>query len=158
MGLLRDRTLLITPGDREDLLLAAVAANRAARSAPPKVSGLILTGGFRPAAPVLTELRSSGLFAYLVGDDTYRTAQAVDAILVKTHPTDTEKIYTIVSLVGSALDVGGILARLDPPLGSHPEPRRRREKGRRPDVGTRRPPRYAANSSRSDRGSRRRGE
>ena len=28
--LLRDRTLLITPGDREDLLLAAIEANRAA--------------------------------------------------------------------------------------------------------------------------------
>jgi len=112
MGLLRDRTLLITPGDREDLLLAAVAANRAAEHGRPKVSGLVLTGGFRPAAPVLAELRSSGLFTYLVGGETYGTAQAVDAILVKTHPTDTEKIETIISLVGSALDVDGLLARL----------------------------------------------
>jgi hypothetical protein len=36
----------------------------------------------------------------------------VDAILVKTHPTDTEKIETIIELVGSSLDVDALLASL----------------------------------------------
>jgi BioD-like phosphotransacetylase family protein len=111
MELLSERTLLITPGDREDILLAAVAANRQAE-ATQRVTGLILTGGFRPSGAVLDELRADGLFSYLVETDTYRTAQAVDAILVKTHPTDTEKIATIIDLVGRALDVDALLARL----------------------------------------------
>jgi BioD-like phosphotransacetylase family protein len=111
MELLRDRTLLITPGDREDLLLAAVAANRAASGAP-KVTGVILTGGFRPASAVLDELRSADVFTYLVATDTYRTARAVDDILVKTHPSDTEKIATIIDLVARAIDVDALLARL----------------------------------------------
>ena len=109
--LLRDRTLVITPGDREDLLLAAVAANHAA-AAVPRVIGVVLTGGFRPSAPVLDELRDAGIFTYLVPSDTYRTAQAVDEILVKTHPSDTEKIATIIELVDGAIDVGRLLARL----------------------------------------------
>ena len=108
--LLRDRTLLITPGDRDDLLLAAIEANRGARV--PRVIGVILTGGFEPRPPVLAELRRAGLFAYLVRTDTYRTAQAVDEILVKTHPADTEKIATIIDLVDGAIDVDGLLRRL----------------------------------------------
>jgi BioD-like phosphotransacetylase family protein len=89
---------------------AAVEANREA--AIPRVIGLILTGGFRPPDPVLAELREAGIFAYLVGSDTYRTAQAVDEILVKTHASDVEKIDTIIELVDGALDVDGLLARL----------------------------------------------
>lgn len=108
---LSDRTLVITPGDREDLLLAAVAANSASPERP-KVVGIVLSGGFEPSAPVLAELRAAGMFAFLVETDTYRTAQAVDEILVKTHATDTEKIASIIELVGGALDVDALLARL----------------------------------------------
>jgi BioD-like phosphotransacetylase family protein len=108
--LLRDRTLLITPGDREDLIGAAIEANRGA--AVPRVIGLVLTGGFRPSDAVVADLRDAGIFAWLVRTDTYRTAQAVDEILVKTHAADTEKISTIIELVDGALDVDRLLARL----------------------------------------------
>ena len=82
-------------------------------SAPsPRVIGVVLTGGFRPPQGVLDELEAAGMFSYLVGTDTYRTAQAVEQILVKTHASDTEKIATIVDLVGGALDVDALLDRL----------------------------------------------
>ena len=55
---------------------------------------------------------TAGIFAYLVRTDTYRTAQSVDEILVKTHSSDTEKISTIIELVDGALDVDALLARL----------------------------------------------
>lgn len=109
-GLIRDRTLLITPADRDDLIAMALRLNRAGEGE--QVTGLILTGGFQPGADVLAELREAGLFAYLVQTDTYRTAQAVDEILVKTHPTDTDKIDTIIGLVSGSLDVGAFLAHL----------------------------------------------
>lgn len=111
MPRLGERTLLITPGDRDDLLLATVEANRSTVGHP-TVCGLVLTGGIRPPEPVLDDLRASGIFAYLVESDTYRTAQAVDEILVKTHPSDTDKIATIIELVDEALDVDALLARL----------------------------------------------
>lgn len=108
---LGERTLLITPGDREDLLEAALAANRRA-GATPLVSGIVLSGGYRPSDPVLAALRSADLFVFLVEPDTYRTAQAVDEILVKTHSSDTEKIATIIDLVGGSIDIDRLLARL----------------------------------------------
>jgi BioD-like phosphotransacetylase family protein len=108
---MRERTLVITPGDREDLLRMAVELNRAAVPVT-RVIGVVLTGGFRPSDATLGELRDAGIFTYLVGTDTYRTAQAVDEILVKTHASDTEKIATILDLVGGSLDVDALLARL----------------------------------------------
>ena len=109
MELVRERTLLITPGDRDDLIRAAIALNRREGS---RLIGLVLTGGFRPAPDLVADLRAAELYTYLVDSDTYRTAQAVDEILVKTHPSDAEKIATIIELVDRALDVDDILARL----------------------------------------------
>jgi hypothetical protein len=110
--LLRDRTLLITPGDRSDLLDAALALDADASGATPRVSGVILTGGFRPPRDLLGRMRAAGLWSYLVEADTYRTAEAVHDVLVKTHPGDTEKIRTIIRLVGESLDADALLARL----------------------------------------------
>jgi BioD-like phosphotransacetylase family protein len=110
--LLRDRTLLITPGDRSDLLDAALALDADASGATPRVSGVILTGGFRPPRDLLGRMRAAGLWSYLVEADTYRTAAAAHDVLVKTHPGDTEKIRTIIRLVGESLDADALLARL----------------------------------------------
>jgi BioD-like phosphotransacetylase family protein len=109
--LLRDRTLVITPGDREDLLRMALEVNRVSTRGP-RVIGVVLTGGFRPPQAILDELAAAGMFSYLVGTDTYRTAQAVEQILVKTHADDTEKIDTIIELVGRAVDVDALVASL----------------------------------------------
>lgn len=108
-GLIRDRTLLITPGDRDDMLSMALELNAGAAG---QVTGIVLTGGLRPGDDILAALRGASLFTYLVKSDTYRTAQAVDEILVKTHPTDTDKIDTIIRLVDGSLDIGDFLARL----------------------------------------------
>jgi hypothetical protein len=108
-GLIPERTLLITPGDRDDLIEMALGLNAAAAE---QVSGVVLTGGFHPGDTALAGLRAAGLFTYLVKTDTYRTAQAVDEILVKTHQADADKIETIIELVGGALEIGDFLARL----------------------------------------------
>ena len=108
-GLIRARTLLITPGDRDDMLEMALELNAGDGD---RVSGVVLTGGFSPGDARLAQLRAANLFTYLVKSDTYRTAQAVDEILVKTHPTDADKIETIIGLVGGSLDIGDFLAHL----------------------------------------------
>jgi len=108
-ALIGDRTLLITPGDRDDLIEMALELNAPGTG---RISGIVLTGGFHPGDDKLAGLRAAGLFTYLVSSDTYRTAQAVDEILVKTHPTDTEKIETIIGLVDRSLEIGRFLAHL----------------------------------------------
>jgi len=104
-----ERPLLITPGDRDDMIEMALELNAPGDR---RITGIVLTGGFHPGDAKLADLRDAGLFTYLVQSDTYRTAQAVDEILVKTHPTDTEKIETIIKLVDRSLEIDDFLAHL----------------------------------------------
>lgn len=100
-------TLVIVPGDREDVILRLTSAHVAAGGA---ALGLVLTGGYRPSQTVIDEIRWADLFATLVAEDTYLVASEVHDLLVKTHPTDTEKIELIKTLVAEHLDVDRILA------------------------------------------------
>jgi BioD-like phosphotransacetylase family protein len=141
-------SLLIVPGDREDVIDAAIAAEREARHRPePGASrrfplfpsrrvplfgrtatqstgaalvGLLLTGGYRPSARVLAALRDARLFAYLVADDTYQAASTVHDLLVKTHPDDREKIELTKRVVAEHLDIDRILARFEPTVARRP--------------------------------------
>ncbi|HYL40501.1 MAG TPA: AAA family ATPase, partial [Candidatus Binatus sp.] len=83
-------TLVILPGDREDVITTLTAAHLAGAPDAPSI-GLVLTGGYRPAAAVLQAIRAADLFATLVGADTYAVASDIHDLLVKTHPADREK-------------------------------------------------------------------
>jgi BioD-like phosphotransacetylase family protein len=125
-------SLLIVPGDRTDVIHATLAANRAARergdrrglfrvgrrpsfgrvASDPRrteLAGMVLTGGYRPRPRDLDAIRQAGMFAYLVEHDTYLVASQVHDLLVKIHPSDTEKIELIKRLVADHLDVDHIL-------------------------------------------------
>jgi BioD-like phosphotransacetylase family protein len=120
-------TLVIVPGDREDIILTLTTAHLV--GAPRRsltgredptldldlghdgaAIGLVLTGGYRPHPAVLAAIRRADLFAILVPSDTYTVASEVHDLLVKTHPADTEKIQLIKELVAANLDVDRILA------------------------------------------------
>ncbi len=103
-------TLLITPGDREDILLAAAAA---ARANPNQcLTGIVLTGGLRPGASVADTLRAMPCPVLLARDDSYDVASKVHDQTVKTRPDDTEKIALIRDLVAKHVDVPRILDSL----------------------------------------------
>ena len=119
------KTLVIVPGDREDVITTLTAAHLAGLAAGRGVgagdqlafgleragvaSGLVLTGGYRPRPAVLAAIRDADLFAVAVTADTYSVASDIHDLLVKTHPADTEKIETIKQLVASNLDVERLL-------------------------------------------------
>jgi len=131
-------TLVIVPGDREDVILTLTTAHFARRlrkaNAPEAARiasiaaaasnersasvdghegaavGLVLTGGYRPRPSVIDAIRESDLFATLSREDTYVVASEVHDLLVKTHPADREKIALIKALVADHLDIDRILA------------------------------------------------
>jgi hypothetical protein len=121
-------TLVIVPGDREDVILTLATAHllgqserddRAeftARHGTPAMLGtdgaaigLVLTGGYRPRPAVVDAIRRADLFATLVAEDTYAVASEVHDLLVKTHAADRLKIELIKQLVADNLDVDRIL-------------------------------------------------
>ncbi len=112
------RSLVIVPGDREDLIAAIVHARRVGAEAGGDAIGLVLTGGYRPRRTVLDAIRYADLFATLVQEDTYQVASEVHDLLVKTHAEDVGKIQEIKALVWEHLFIDRILevateARID---------------------------------------------
>jgi BioD-like phosphotransacetylase family protein len=120
-------TLVIVPGDREDVILTLTTAHLmgAPRTATTEeltqptlqfddghagaAIGLVLTGGYRPRKSTIEAIRRADLFATLVPDDTYTVASEVHDLLVKTHAADVEKIELIKELVAANLDIDRVL-------------------------------------------------
>ncbi|MGH2513929.1 MAG: AAA family ATPase [Candidatus Limnocylindrales bacterium] len=120
-------TLVIVPGDREDVILTLTTAHLATRNqsaghggAGPgrgAVLGLVLTGGYRPRPAVLDAIRRADLFALIVTKDTYRVASEVHDLLVKTHSADAGKIAMIKALVWEHLNIDRVLDAARPVPG-----------------------------------------
>ena len=102
------QTLVIVPGDREDVILA-IATTHHNGSPEGSALGLVLTGGYRPRQAVLDAIRRADLFATLVGADTYAVASDVHDLLVKTHKSDHGKITEIKDLVWEHLEIDRVL-------------------------------------------------
>jgi hypothetical protein len=103
------RSLVIVPGDREDVIAAIVHAHRIDAPAAGDALGLVLTGGYRPRAAVLDAIRAADLFATIVHEDTYAVASEVHDLLVKTHAADRGKIEEIKALVWEHLFIDRVL-------------------------------------------------
>jgi BioD-like phosphotransacetylase family protein len=102
--------LLITPGDREDIILAA-GANIGAEGGA-QLAGIVLTGGLRPSESVVKVIRGMLFPVLLAKQDSYEVASKVHDLTVKTRPDDTEKISIIRDLIAQYVDVNKILKAL----------------------------------------------
>jgi len=102
--------LLITPGDREDIILAACTGLDA--NSPDKMAGIVLTGNLRPNPSVLKVIRAMPIPVLLTSADSYRVASKVHDINVKTRPSDAEKISIIRDLIAKNVDLDKILKSL----------------------------------------------
>jgi BioD-like phosphotransacetylase family protein len=102
--------LLITPGDREDIVLAACACLDPA--AEERMAGIILTGGLRPCESVLKVIQKMSVPVLLAQADSYRVASKVHNLTVKTRPNDLEKIALIRDMVARHVNVRKIIQAL----------------------------------------------
>ena len=91
-------SLIITPGDREDIILATMAKGE-------EIVGLILTCGVRPHPTILQLIKKANFPVILVPTDTYTTASRVHDLVVKVRPEDKEKIQVIKDLVEEYISV-----------------------------------------------------
>ena len=96
-------TLLITPGDREDLILTALGASHG------QIAGVLLTGDLIPQEGVLQVIRSRNLPFITAKFDSYTVAAAINRMTVKTEVGDRDKISLIQSLVESHVDIDQII-------------------------------------------------
>ena len=102
--------LLITPGDREDIVLAACTCIDS--QAQDRMAGIVLTGGLRPSSSVLKVIQNMPIPVLLAQADSYKVASKVHNLTVKTRPNDAEKIALIRDLVAKHVNVKKIIASL----------------------------------------------
>jgi BioD-like phosphotransacetylase family protein len=106
----RRGVLLITPGDREDIILAAAA--EAGPAGQLQLAGIVLTGGLRPEEGVLKVIQRLPFPVLLAKEDSYEVASKVHDLTVKTRPDDATKISLIRDLISQHVDVARILKAL----------------------------------------------
>jgi BioD-like phosphotransacetylase family protein len=102
--------LLITPGDREDIVLAACTGLD--NNGTDQMAGIVLTGGFRPSESVLKVIRTMPIPVLLAPEDSYQIASKVHDLTVKTRPADAEKIALIRDIIAKNVDVRKIMNSL----------------------------------------------
>jgi BioD-like phosphotransacetylase family protein len=106
-------TLVITPGDRDDIILACISSELSAEpSDAPHISALCLTGGVRPQKNVLRIIERSRVPVIASDDGTFNLATRIANLVAKILPKDHEKIRIAKETVGELVDIEAIVARL----------------------------------------------
>ena len=101
--------LAILPGDREDLILAAMSSCLVGVGKAYCVSGIVLTGGIRPHATIMRLIKRTQMPVVVVEYDSYPAASQFPALTVKIQPSDVEKIDLARRLVEKYVDVDAII-------------------------------------------------
>lgn len=101
---LKNNTLVVTPGDRGDLIIGALQAN-ISRSFG-KVSGLILTGGMHPETSIVKLIEGLETIVPIlqVDEGTFAVVTKVNQIRARISPDDKEKISLAIRLFDTWVD------------------------------------------------------
>jgi hypothetical protein len=109
ISLFKRGCLVITPGDREDIVMAAAVV---ASDPNQQLAGIVLTENLRPNPAVLRIIEKAPFPVLLAAEDSYIVASRVHNLIVKTRPGDTEKISVIRDIIAAHVDVNKILRSL----------------------------------------------
>ena len=105
--------LIMTPGDRADIILASLMSYPSTHY--PQISGILLTGGQALAEPVkrLVDGLSSMPFAILsVPTDTFTTAMNVSRVVATLAPENERKIAAALGAIEKSIDLKALDQRL----------------------------------------------
>jgi phosphate acetyltransferase len=111
---LLEGTLVITPGDRSDIILGSLLADAA--STYPRVAGLLLTGGLRPAPQVqriLEGLRKSPVPVLTVDTDTFMAGTQASQVRGRIRPDNPRKMAIALGHLEKYVDAQALYQRID---------------------------------------------
>jgi len=110
MSFFKRGVLIITPGDREDIILAATTTQLG--KGKDGLAGIVLSGDLKPNPNVLKVIRDMPFPVLFANESSYQVSSRVHDLIVKTRPTDLEKIAVIRDLISEHVDVKKILNSL----------------------------------------------
>ena len=112
LNYLKDNVLIVTPGDRGDIIVCALQANLSASY--PKVAGIVLSTGSEPDEPVLRLLKGlpDAVPILAVSTGTFETTTRVSAIRSHLTPDNPKKIQLAISTFDRYVDVRALQEKL----------------------------------------------
>jgi len=101
---IRYGSLIITPGDRTDVIVACLAA--VTSTSIKNISGIVLTGGLKPEKPVWELIKGFPTMVPIlsVKEDTFPTAKNVNGIHASISPDDCRKITRALAIFEEHVD------------------------------------------------------
>jgi phosphate acetyltransferase len=108
---LEDGVLVVAPGDRPDILAAAVAATMAPEL--PAVSGVVLTGGAEPAAGLRPLLHAAPFPVLQAAGDALSVAGSLSSLRPQLAPDDERRIAAALGLFGSRVDAAELAREIE---------------------------------------------
>ena len=97
-------SLIITPGDREDIILAGLTGY------PENcIKGIVLTGGLYPHKAILKLIKKYDIPVIISPMDTYETASSINELVVKITELDMDKIEIAAKLIKENIRIEEII-------------------------------------------------
>ena len=97
-------TLVIVPGDREDLLEAFIEGGGAK-----SLSGIILSNGLLPNEAIMKKLTDAGIPVAAVEAESFAVTARINNMTVKTMRQDSDKIPIIEKMIRDSVDIPALL-------------------------------------------------
>jgi len=110
---LQEGDLIITPGDRSDIILASLMAHKSANF--PQIAGMLLSGKQEPdpqISKLISGINSSSFTIMAVDGDTFSTAIDVTGIQPVLDPTNERKIAAALGVVEKSIDIPTLKQRM----------------------------------------------
>ena len=108
--------LVVTPGDRQDILLAAIACMNSDETQG--VSGILLTSNVLPYPNLMQMLSRTNIPVMISSDDAYTVVAKINKMTIKTQPEDKDKFSIIEDLFKENMDVDTIINAFSNPQSS----------------------------------------
>ena len=105
---LKENVLIMTPGDRGDIIISALQANLS--TSYPRVAGIVLTGGIEPEEPIRRLIEGLQTVVPIVSVKTgsFQTATNVGAIHSRITPDNNKKIQLAIDAFQRNVDVNAL--------------------------------------------------
>ncbi len=109
---LKENSLVITPGDRADVVLSALQANISSNY--PKISGIVLTGGLKPESAILKLIKGLSNIVPIISVEkgTYEIANEIGAIRSHIYANNKQRIYTSISTFERYVNINQLAKKL----------------------------------------------
>ena len=104
LNYIKENVLIITPGDRGDIIIGALQANLSASY--PKIAGLVLTADMQPEEPIMKLIEGLQTVVPIISvqTGTFETSQMVGAIPSRITSDNTKKIELAINLFNKYVD------------------------------------------------------